>query len=99
VIRQQADLPKSVSACGQQFLQITALSSQPFVSHQDEGVLGKTVVRQMSGNAGGFYRSVQHHLGDLLHQDGVYERRKTIKTFSHAEDGDLERLEGGAVVA
>jgi hypothetical protein len=24
---------------------------------------------------------------------------KTIKTFSHAEDGDLERLEGGAVVA
>ena len=42
---------------------------------------------------------MQHHLVDLLRKDGVYERRKTIKTFSHAEDVDLEPLEGRAVVA
>jgi hypothetical protein len=42
---------------------------------------------------------MQHHLKDLLLKDGVYERRKTIETFSYPEIRDLEPLEGGAVVA
>jgi hypothetical protein len=48
---------------------------------------------------GGFYRSMQHHLVDLLLKDGVYERRKAIETFSHAEIRDLEPLEVRAVAA
>src|SRR5437899_1030136 len=44
-------------------------------------------------------RSMQHHLVDLLLKDGVYERRKTIETFSHPENRDLEPLEVRAVVA
>jgi len=56
-------------------------------------------VRKLPDKRGEFYRSMQHHLVDLLRKDGVYERRKTNKTFSHAEDGDLEPLEGRAVVA
>jgi hypothetical protein len=54
---------------------------------------------EMSGYPGGFYRSMQHHLMDLLFKDGVYERRKTIETFSHPEIRDLEPLEVRAVVA
>ena len=42
---------------------------------------------------------MQHHLEDLLLKDGVYERREPIETFSRAENGYLEPLEGGAVVA
>ena len=42
---------------------------------------------------------MQHHLKDLLLKDGVYERREPIETFSRAENGYLEPLEGGAVVA
>jgi hypothetical protein len=42
---------------------------------------------------------MQHHLIDVLFKDGVYERRKTIETFSHAEKRDLEPMEGRAVVA
>jgi hypothetical protein len=49
--------------------------------------------------SGGFYRSMQHHLVSLLFKDGVYERRKPIETFSHAENRDLEPLEVRAVVA
>jgi hypothetical protein len=33
---------------------------------------------------------MQHHLVNLLFRDGVYERSKTIETFSHAEIGDLD---------
>lgn len=42
---------------------------------------------------------MQHHLVDLLRKDGVYERRKTIETFSLPEIRDLEPLEVRAVVA
>ena len=48
---------------------------------------------------GGFHRSMQHHLIEVLFKDGVYEPRKTIETFSHPEIGDLEPMEGRAVVA
>jgi hypothetical protein len=43
---------------------------------------------------GGFYKSIQHHLKDLLLKDGVYERREPIETYSLAEDGYLGPLEG-----
>jgi len=36
---------------------------------------------------------------DVLVKDGVYERRKTIETFSQAEKRNLESLEVRAVVA
>jgi hypothetical protein len=42
---------------------------------------------------------MQHHLIDVLFKDGVYERRKTIETFFHAEKRDLEPMESRAVVA
>jgi hypothetical protein len=42
---------------------------------------------------------MQHHLVDLLLKDGVYERRKTIETFTYTENRNLERLEVRAVVA
>jgi hypothetical protein len=54
---------------------------------------------QVPDKSGGFYRSMQHHLMYLLFEDGVYERRKTIETFSHPEIRDLEPLEVRAVVA
>jgi hypothetical protein len=53
----------------------------------------------MPEKLGGFYKSMQHHLKDLLLKDGVYERREPIETFSRAENGYLEPLESGAVVA
>jgi len=53
----------------------------------------------MPDKRGGFYRSMQHHLKDLLLKDGVYERREPIEAVSCAENGYLEPLEGGAVVA
>ena len=52
-----------------------------------------------TGNRGAFNRSMQHHLINLLFRDGVYERRETREAFSHAENRDLEPLEGWAVVA
>jgi hypothetical protein len=36
---------------------------------------------------------------DLLFKDGVYERRETIETFSHAEKRDLAPVEVRAVIA
>ena len=42
---------------------------------------------------------MQHHLKDLLLKDGVYEPGEPVETFSYAENGYLEPLEGGAVVA
>jgi hypothetical protein len=42
---------------------------------------------------------MQHHLIDVPFKDGVYERRETVKTFSHAENRDLEPMEVRAVVA
>jgi len=53
----------------------------------------------MSDNRGGFNGSMQHHLIDVLFKDGVYERRETIETFSHAENRGLKPLEVRAVVA
>ena len=53
----------------------------------------------VSDNAGGFYKSMQHHLKDLPLKGGVYERREPIETFSRAENGYVEPLEGRAVVA
>jgi hypothetical protein len=38
---------------------------------------------------------MQHHLKDLLFKDGVYDRKETVKTFSHAESGYMEAMEGG----
>jgi len=52
-----------------------------------------------SDKRGGFDRSMQHHLIDVLFKDGVHERRETVETFSHAENGCLEPLEVRAVVA
>ena len=40
----------------------------------------------MYGNGGGFDRSMQHHLKDLLFKDGVYDPEETVETFSHARD-------------
>ena len=40
----------------------------------------------LSGKHGGFYRSMQHHLMDLLFKDGVYEPGETVETFSHTEN-------------
>jgi hypothetical protein len=37
---------------------------------------------------------MQHHLVDLLLKDGVYERREKIEIFSHAENRDLQSLNG-----
>jgi len=54
---------------------------------------------QTPDKRGAFNRSMQHHLIDVLFKDGVYERRETIETFSHAENRDLEPLEVRAVVA
>jgi hypothetical protein len=42
---------------------------------------------------------MQHHLMDGLFKDGVYERGKTIETFSHAENVYLAPMEVRAVVA
>jgi hypothetical protein len=53
----------------------------------------------MSRNPGEFNRSMQHDLIDVLFKCGVYERRKTIETFSHAEKGNLEPLEVRTVTA
>jgi hypothetical protein len=39
----------------------------------------------MPGKRGAFDRSMQHHLVDLALKDGVYERKKTIKTFPQRE--------------
>jgi hypothetical protein len=38
---------------------------------------------------------MQHRLVSLLFKDGVYKRRKTIETFCHAVNRDLEPLEAG----
>jgi hypothetical protein len=51
---------------------------------------------KLSELGGEFYRSMQHHLKDLLWKDGVYERREPVETLSHAENRDLEPLEGRA---
>jgi hypothetical protein len=42
---------------------------------------------------------MQHHLKDLLFKDGVYDPEETVETFSDAEIGYLEAVEGRAVVA
>ena len=35
---------------------------------------------------GAFNRSMQHHLKDLPFEDGVYDGRETVETFSHTEN-------------
>jgi hypothetical protein len=42
---------------------------------------------------------MQHHLKDLLFKDGVYDPEETVEAFSSAENGDMETVEGRAVVA
>jgi hypothetical protein len=42
---------------------------------------------------------MQHHLIDVRFKDGVYERKETVETLSHAENGYLAALEGRAVLA
>ncbi len=54
---------------------------------------------QVPDKSGAFNSSMQHHLLNLLFRDGVYEQSKTIETFSHAENRDLEPLEVRALVA
>jgi hypothetical protein len=44
------------------------------------------LVLQTSDNGGGFDRSMQHHLKDLLFKDGVYDPEETVETFSHARN-------------
>ena len=43
----------------------------------------KTRELAVSGNPGAFDRSMQHHLGTELFQDGVYDPRKVVEIFSH----------------
>jgi hypothetical protein len=40
----------------------------------------------LSGYPGGFDRSMQHHLKDLLFKDGVYDPEETFEAFSHARN-------------
>jgi len=54
---------------------------------------------QTPGKRGAVDRSMQHHLIDVRFKDGVYERKETVETFSHAENGYLAALEGRAVLA
>jgi hypothetical protein len=44
------------------------------------------LVLHFSGNPGGFDRSMQHHLKDLLFKDGVYDPEETVEAFSHARN-------------
>jgi hypothetical protein len=48
---------------------------------------------------GGLNRSMQHHLKDLLFKDGVYDPEETFEALCRAENGDMETVEGRAVVA
>jgi hypothetical protein len=41
---------------------------------------------------------MQHHLRDLLFKDGVYDPEETVETHCCAENGDMETVEGRAVV-
>jgi hypothetical protein len=42
---------------------------------------------------------MQHHLKDLLFKDGVYDPEETVETLCRSESGDMETVEGRAVVA
>jgi hypothetical protein len=42
---------------------------------------------------------MQHHLKDLLFKDGVHDPKETVETLGYAENGDMETVEGRAVVA
>jgi len=53
----------------------------------------------MDGYPGGLNRSMQHHLKDLLFKDGVYDPEETFEALCRAENGDMETVEGRAVVA
>jgi hypothetical protein len=48
-------------------------------------ILGDNV-NSVPDKRGGFDRSMQHHLVKSLFKDGVYDPRKTVETFSHAEN-------------
>jgi hypothetical protein len=74
-------------------------SSAPLHHTSHNGTSGESARFRLSGKRGGFYRWTQHHLIDVLFKDGVYERRETIETFSHAENRNLEPVEVRAVVA
>jgi hypothetical protein len=74
-------------------------SSQYILKKHLKPFFGQMPMDAISESTGGFYRSMQHHLVDVLFKDGVYERRKTVETFSHPEIRDLEPLEVRTVVA
>jgi hypothetical protein len=42
---------------------------------------------------------MQHHLKDLLFKDGVHDPEETVETLYHAENRDMETVEGRADVA
>src|SRR5579864_1300212 len=73
--------------------------NQIVVRHVGDGERAVSRVRELTRDLtpekrGAFNRLMQHHLKDLLLKDGVYERREPIETFSRAENGYLEPLEG-----
>src|ERR1700722_20147950 len=55
--------------------------------------------RPSPGKRGGFDRSMQHHLKDLLFKDGVYGTRETDKVFSYRENRNMEAVEVRADIA
>jgi hypothetical protein len=57
------------------------------------------VTLYMDDYGGGLNRSMQHHLKDLLFKDGVYDPEETFEALCRAENGDMETVEGRAVVA
>jgi len=51
------------------------------------------------GKGGAFNRSMQHHLGTNLFKGGVYDRTKTVETYSRGKDRHLAPMEVRAVPA
>src|SRR5215469_17493597 len=58
---------------------ITAVPEQPDSLSRTSPRLGTS--RQLSGFAGGFDRSMQHHLMNVSFKDGVYDPRKMVETL------------------
>jgi hypothetical protein len=62
----------------------TAISHTVFTSYP---VVERKILRKIiTDTNGGFDRSMQHHLKDLLSKDGVYDPEETVKAFSHARN-------------
>jgi hypothetical protein len=62
----------------------------PLHTHASSGLGSRaefiTTIVSSPDKRGGFYRSMQHHLKDLLFKDGVYDPEETIEAFSHARN-------------